>query len=828
MEALVRDLRVALRSLRRTPAFTITSVLILALAIGMASAMFTVFDALLLKRLPVQDQDRLVELSGVGRGAAASELPLSLEQYRRFSAQTRTLQSVAGFAHWRVVAEALYDGDRSLTLRESAVTANFFQVLGVRPALGRMLRPEDAHGWGSTAANATNLMMVISYDAWRRLFGGDSSVVGRRLQMPVMKWSLTITGVAPPGLDYPRGADGWIAANYQSLDLIARLAPGATPEAARSDYLTFVDNDPEYIKYFGKHTIGAQVHTFAQMVVGDVRPALVVLSGAVGLLLLLACVNIGNLQLLRAAARVRELAIRRAIGASAADLARQLVTENLVLAVAGGSLSLALAGLLLKTLLRQAPDGLPRADIIGLAGTPLAVSAVVTLLAGMLFGVAPSLGVLRFDLSSPLRSDTRSGTEGRRLRKVRQTLVAWQIALALVVLAGATLLGRSFARLAGLNLGYPTDHLAVLHLAMPWRPWVTRCGGDKPQFSAADTARVGECTARLLFDFHDRIMTRLRLLPDVVSISPVAVPPFLGPSVWMTKIAAEGQSATDAESNPWFGLEPVGPEFLRTLGVPILKGRGLSDADREGAPRVAVVTEGVARRLWPNQDVIGRRFHDFRQSAPDSLVTIVGVVPDLHYREHREATPTILRPFRQLAAQGTFVVRTRGALTTALPAMRRAVKDAEPDALVLSAASMDELIAPQLARPRFDAVLLSTFAVAALILAAIGLYGIMASAVAQQTRELGVRMALGATPERLRRMVLGQALRVTGVGAAVGLAAALAGSRLLTSLLFEVSPTDPVALLGACALLLAVAFVAALMPAQRAGRIDPAQMLRAE
>ncbi len=621
-----------------------------------------------------------------------------------------------------------------------------------------MLRPEDAQGWGSTAANATNLMMVISYDAWRRLFGGDSSVVGRRLQMPVMKWSLTITGVAPPGLDYPRGADGWIAANYQSLDLIARLAPGATPEAARSDYLTFVDNDPEYIKYFGKHTIGAQVHTFAQMVVGDVRPALVVLSGAVGLLLLLACVNIGNLQLLRAAARVRELAIRRAIGASAADLAR----------------------------------------------------------------------LLRFDLSSPLRSDTRSGTEGRRLRKVRQTLVAWQIALALVVLAGATLLGRSFARLAGLNLGYPTDHLAVLHLAMPWRPWVTRCGGDKPQFSAADTARVGECTARLLFDFHDRIMTRLRLLPDVVSISPVAVPPFLGPSVWMTKIAAEGQSATDAESNPWFGLEPVGPEFLRTLGVPILKGRGLSDADREGAPRVAVVTEGVAGRLWPNQDVIGRRFHDFRESAPDSLVTIVGVVPDLHYREHREATPTILRPFRQLAAQGTFVVRTRGALTTALPAMRRAVKDAEPDALVLSAASMDELIAPQLARPRFDAVLLSTFAVAALILAAIGLYGIMASAVAQQTRELGVRMALGATPERLRRMVLGQALRVTGVGAAVGLAAALAGSRLLTSLLFEVSPTDPVALLGACALLLAVAFVAALMPAQRAGRVDPAQMLRAE
>jgi predicted lysophospholipase L1 biosynthesis ABC-type transport system permease subunit len=296
----------------------------------------------------------------------------------------------------------------------------------------------------------------------------------------------------------------------------------------------------------------------------------------------------------------------------------------------------------------------------------------------------------------------------------------------------------------------------------------------------------------------------------------------------MSKVVAQGQSPADAERNPFFGLEPVGPEFLRTLDVPLLQGRGFTDADREGAAKVAIVTAGVARRLWPGEDAIGKRFHYAGENEPESLVTVVGVAPDLHYREHREATPTILRPFRQVLAQGTFVLRTRGALADALPAIRRAVIDDEPGAKVVSAESMDELIAPQLSAPRFNALLLSAFALAALVLAAVGLYGIMASAVAQQTRELGVRMALGATPERLRRMVLGQALKVAGIGAAAGLAAALAGSKLLTSLLFEVSPTDPGALLGACALLLSVASIAALVPAQRATRVDPAQVMRAE
>ena len=538
--------------------------------------------------------------------------------------------------------------------------------------------------------------------------------------------------------------------------------------------------------------------------------------------------NVGNLLLLRAAGRAHELGVRRAIGAGAVDVLRQLLTESGVLAVTGGVLGVGLGGVLLKALFRLAPAGLPRADLIGMAGAPVAVGGLVTALAVVLFGVVPSLGTLRFDLFSPLRSDNRSGTESRVQRKVRQALVATQIALALVLLAGAGLLGRSFARLAGLNLGYSIEQVSLLTLTLPWQPWATQCGWYGPLPTPVDTARAQVCLNQSAFDFHDRIMERLRVQPEIVSLSPVVLPPFLGPSAGMSRVVVEGQSDEEGKSNPFLGLDAVGPDFFRTLDIPILQGRGFTDADREGAPKVAVVTEGAARRLWPHQAALGRRFHYPGQSAPDSQMTVVGVIPDVRYKEYREATPTILRPYRQLDVEGLFVVRTRGSIAATLPAIRRAVRDVHPEADVVKAQAMDELIAPQLAQPRFHALLLSTFALAALVLAAIGLYGIMASAVAQQTRELGVRLALGATPAGLRTWVLRQALTVAGAGAVVGLLGALAGSRLLTSMLFEISPSDPVTLIGVSLLLLTVALLAAYLPARRATKIDPARALRAE
>ncbi len=822
---MLQYLRYALRSLSRTPTFTATAVLILGLGIGMASAVFTVFQAVVVRRLPVQDQDRIVELSGVAKGAAR-EVPLPLDPFRRFRQESRTLQSVGGFAHWGSVSAPVTDGDRPLLLRQATVTGNFFQVLGAAPTLGRLLRPEDEREYGPNAPNANALVAVLSYDAWRRLFGGDSAIIGRRLHLPELKWNATIVGVAPPGLDYPRGAELWTPNVYAGgMDVVARLAPGATLAAARADYLAFVKRDPDYVKAGLPDQIGARAEPLERMVLGDVKTALSVLTAAVATLLLLACINIGNLLLLRGAGRAQELAVRRALGAGPADIVKQLSAESAVLGVGGGVLGFGLARELLTLLLRLAPAGLPRLDMIRIAPAPLAIAGAATILAVLLFGLLPVVSTVRYDLSSQLRADARSGTEGRRLRAVRRALVASQIALALVLLSGAGLLVRSFARLSGLEMGFATSHLSVLGVSMPWDKWVASCGGAPPQADAVATNRFRKCMDGWTFQFHDQLVSGFRAIPGVEKASPVAVPPFLGPNVFMTRLMAAGQSEGESSANPWVGQDFVGPEYFEAMGLPILRGRGFTDADREGSPNVAVVTQSIAKRLWPGEAPIGKQV---RQAAGSPVITVVGLVGDIHFREHRQATPMIIRPYRQGLAQGSLVIRTRRDLAALLPAIRRAVQAVDPDAALVDARTMDDVIAPQLVQPRLNALLLSAFAFAAVLLAAIGLYGIMASAVSQQTRELGVRLALGATPDRLRAMILRQALTVAAAGALAGLLAALAGSRLLTTMLFEVSPTDPVALLGACGLLLAVALVAAYVPARRATKVDPMVALRYE
>jgi predicted permease len=330
------------------------------------------------------------------------------------------------------------------------------------------------------------------------------------------------------------------------------------------------------------------------------------------------------------------------------------------------------------------------------------------------------------------------------------------------------------------------------------------------------------------FNFHERFVAELERTAGASGASPVAVPPFLGSNVWLTRLVPEGQPEPDAAKSPWFGLDLVGPEYFRTLDLPILRGRGFTDGDREGTARIAVISEGVARALWPDQDVIGKRFHFPQQDSPDSLLTIVGLTRDLHFREYREPTPMVFRPFRQSFAQGYFVARTHAPLADELPSIRRALRDAEPRSTLVAATTLDELIAPELERPRFNALLLSLFALAALLIAGIGLYGIMASAVTQQRRELGVRMALGATKEQVRGLILRQALAIAALGGMCGLVGAGVGARLVESLLFEVRPADPVTLVGVSLLLLGVALLAAYLPARRATKIDPAVALRAE
>lgn len=796
MNRIRQDFRLALRGLRRAPTFAVTAVLILGLGIGMAVAMVTVFNAVLLRKLPVQDQDRVVVMWTYKDPAVEfGTLRRDVDEARRVS---RTMRDVGAVAHWGAAPAPLIDGDRALLMNRAVVSANFFDILGARPVLGRLLRPDDE----LAGAKPT---VVLSYGSWRREFGGDSGIIGRQLIEPYSQWRLEIIGVAPPGLDYPSGAGYWVSwqnPERMAVTVIARLAPNASAQMAVAEYLSIVKRQaPE------RALVGAHVFTFAQAVLGDVRPVLIVMTSAVALLLLIACVNVGNLLLLRATSRARELAVRRALGATYGDVVRQLLAETSCLAIAGGALGLVCSALLLRLLVAFAPAKLPRLDIIELAGTPVAVALLVTIVAMLIFGVVPTLIAARGDVAPTLRLEGRSGTETSKSRRVRHVLVGSQVALALVLLAGAGLLVRSLARLQRVDLGFTTDHLSIVAFSWPGARY--------------------DPMPKKLYPVGEQLMPRLRAIPGVRSVTPLVIPPFLGANVFIGRMDVKGQSRAEAESNPLVPMELGGADYFRTMGIPLLRGRGFLDSDNENATPVAVVSQAIAQRWWPNEDPIGKQIKFW---GPDTLAwrSVIGVAGDIRYRAIRDANPTVYLPWRQSYWQGMFALRTSVELVAILPAAKRELAAVDPLLNLWLTRTMDDLLDEPLAQPRLSATLLSAFGVVALLLAAIGLYGVMASLVREQTRELGIRMALGATRERVRGAVLRRALVMTTAGAVVGLAGALAASRLLTKLLYQVSPADPMTLLGVSALLIVVALAAAYIPARRATLIDPVKALRAE
>ncbi len=717
------------------------------------------------------------------------------DEARRVS---RTMRDVAALAHWGATPGPLVDGDRSIVLNRAVVSGNFFDVLGTRAALGRLLHSDDE-------LVGAKRVIVLSYQSWQREFAGDPATVGRYLLEPYSQQRYEIVGIAPPGLDYPVGAGyylSWANAGSMAVTVLVRLAPNATPLTARAEFLSIVQGQaPE------RQIVGAHVFSFADAVLGDVRPILIVMTAAVALLLLIACVNVGNLLLLRAASRVRELAVRRALGATFSNVLRLLLVETGCLAVAGGTLGLLCGAALLRVLVAFAPAKLPRSDVIALDGTPVVVCVGVTVFAVLVFGIAPSVIVARGNVASPLRLDARSGAETKGHRRVRHVLVASQVALALILLAGAGLLARSLARLQRVDLGFNSEHLSIVSFSWP--------------------ATRYDSIPKKLYPVGEQLMPRLRAIRGVLSVTPVVAPPFLGANVFIGRMDVEGQTRAETGTNPLVPMELGGAEYFRTMGIPLLRGRGFHDADNEHAPPVAVVSEAIARRWWPNEDPIGKRIKFW---GPDTLAwrTVVGVAGDIRYRELRAANASVYLPWRQSYWQASLAMRTSLELAAILPAVRRELAATDPQMNLWFTRTLDELLDAPLAQPRMSATLLSAFGLVALLLAAIGLYGVMASFVREQTRELGIRMALGATQQRVRGAVLRRALIVTSAGAAVGLAGALATSQLLTKLLYHVSPTDPATLVGVSALLIGVAFVAAYLPARRATQIDPVKALRAE
>jgi putative ABC transport system permease protein len=806
------DIRLALRGFRRTPGFFATAVIILGVGIGASAAMFAVFRTVLVKTLPVRDQDRIVVMWTYRTpGSDYAPDPKLLAPFRQSS---RTLSGFAGVVHWGATTAPFSIGDRTFAMKQGMVTANFFDVLEARPLLGSFFHRDDEESAFAPLGvddRSVQRKIVIAYDAWRKQLGGDSSVIGKQVVDPATKWTYTIVGVAPPGLAYPAGVDfwipmrgGWTATN--SVFVVGRLAPGATLAGARAEYIAFTERaDPNY------KITGAHAATFTETIVGNVRPVLGILIAAVALLLLIACLNVGNLLLFRASGRTREFAVRRALGARFSDIAWQLLVESALLAAAGGFLGLLLATTLIRNAGLIAPHNLPRLDEVRLASAPIVPAIAVTAITVLLFGVLPTLLIAGGNVASPLRLGARTGHESRGRRLVRHTLVASQIALALVMLAGAALLARSLGRLQGDDIGFDHEHVMAVSFTPDW---------------ARDT------TPKMITDVAQRIERRLATIPGIISSTPIVVPPMVGTGVWQVRFTKSGQSSDEAASNATTSGDVIGPGYFRTFGIPIVRGRGFTDADDGSAPLVMIVNESFARLYWPNEDALGKQLQ--MPAAGGAVVggngwrTVVGVAKDAHIRVLRESSPIAYLPVGQGVWQGYFAIRSTEPPAALTPMIRSAVAEVAPTTKLYDLRSMDDVLAPSLAEPRLGTMLMTSFGLVALLLAAIGLYGVMASLVRDQTREIGIRIALGASVGRVRSEVLRRAGIVAGVGVAAGLAGALATSRVLSTLLFGVSPADPVSLGGACLVLLLVAALAAYIPARRATRVDPVQALRAE
>ena len=812
MDTLINDLTFALRVLRRNATFAASVVVTLAVGIGAATAMFGVVNGVLLTRLPIHDQGRVMVLRKEQLVGNETLVPFSVGDLRNFAAQTRTLEAVAGAQYDGAWPATMRDGDRVLSPNTAVVSGNFFTTLGMRATFGRTLMESDDVVGGDA--------IVISHALWLRAFGGDSAVVGRVIHGAGRGNAFRIVGVMPRGFAFPGNAEVWVPAvtvipgaasneGQWPYNLVGRMRAGVSAEQVRAELAAFlarkayVPGEPRDVR--------ASVRSIESLIVGDVKPALLALAGAVALLLGLANVNVANLFLVRGLGRRRELAVRAAIGAGGWRIARLMATEAVVLPTLGGLAGLAVAAWLLRLVVSLAPAELPRTDAIRVDLAVAAATGVMVVVSALAFSLWPAIAVSRQrDLHNVLRSGARTGAADVGSRRARSFLVVAQVALAIVVLVGAGLLGRTLSVLQHLDMGFASDELSTVELSLP-----ESITSSRPRLDA----------------FYGAVTERLATMPGMSSATVVLVPPFSGRNGWDAFFTAEGQTARDAAANPALDFQPVLPSYFSTMGIPIRRGRGIAATDREGTALVAVVSRSFAERAWPRQDPIGKRFKFGHADAPSPWTSVVGVVDDVRYRELTYPRPVVYVAWAQQTDKPplSFVV-ARGAAGHALAArdVDRLVRELEPRVLVTSVATMRQRLTTSLARPRFDAMVLGVFAAVAFVLAAVGVYGVIAALVRQRTPEIGIRLALGAQPGEVRWMVMRSGLGLAGAGVVAGLAASLAATRVLGAELYGVHPADPLTMSAASLALLVAAALACGVPARAASRVDPLTALKAE
>jgi predicted permease len=803
VDSLMLDLRYAVRTLTKSPGFTLIAILTLALGIGANTAIFSVVSAVLLRPLPYPDADRIV-LVWSSRGAQPQTL-MSIPAFHDWAARNHTFEAM-GIA--RMQSVNLTGNDAPDRLTGNFVTASTLRILGAHAALGRLFTPEETtEGTGQPVA-------VLSFATWRARFGGDPQIVGRTLVLNgrphvvigVTDSSFTDTfgqlDVWLPITSAPNPA--WFTRAAPNVWGVGRLKPGVALEAAQRDLSAVAARlATEYPATDGGS--GAVVVRLHDAVVGPVRPALLLLLAFVGVVLLIACANVANLQLARATARRSEMSMRAALGAGRSRLVRQLLTESLVLAVVGGGLGLLLAHWEVAGLVAVAPAGLSQYGVVGLDARVLLFVGAVMLGSGLLFGAAPALHASRVSLSDALRMRTAGGSGGGALG-ARNAFVGVQLVLSIVLLVCAGLLTRSLAALQRVEAGFDPDRLLTAEFRLPSVKY-----GSPEKISA----------------FMSQAITAIRAVPGVRAAALIRSVPLSGN--WAsTSFVPDTHPELTAAAAPVAEANVATDGFFSAMGIPLLEGRDFDAGDRAGSQPVVIVNTALARQMWPGQSAVGRRLKIL--GPPDVWATVVGVAGDVKQLTMREpSTAQIYGPVEQ--QPGIFasvVARTAGDPMALVAAVRAAIWSVDRDQPVWKFRSMASLVSGDLAMPRFTMALTGAFAVLALLLAAIGVYGVMSYAVAQRTREVGIRMALGAQTGQVVGMVLRRGLRIVGWATGLGVVASLGASRLLRTQLFGVSAADPLTLVAACVVLTGVAVVACWLPARRAARVDPVVALREE
>jgi putative ABC transport system permease protein len=802
MESVWQDLRYGIRVLLKKPGFTIVAVLTLALGIGANSAIFSVVNSVLLRPLPVKDPDQLVRIyeTFLPSGYGTVSVP-NLKDWRE---QNDLFTQLAAYTYDNF---SLMGKDNPERISGAPVSANFFEVLGVPPLIGRtFLEGEDQQG--------NNRVVVLSYQLWQRNFGGDAGILGRNV--PIGGENFTVIGVMPASFRFPfRSTELWVPLVFSpsqvsnrgshAFFVLGRMKPGVTLDKAKEQMISIARGIEQQ---FPDQQTGRSVMLvlLQEEIVSNIRPALMVLLGAVGFVLLIACTNVGNLLLARAAGRRKEIAIRTALGAGRWRIIRQLLTESLLLSIAGGVLGLLIAIWGVQLLVALAQNYLPRAHEVGLDWRVVLFTLSVSLLAGIGFGLVPALQVSKIEVQGVLKEGTGGNSPGQNW--LRGLLVVAEIGSAMVLLIGAGLMIKSFLHLQQLEPGLNPENVLTLRFSLP-----------EAKYNSTQTVA----------NFHQQILERVSALPGVESAGAINLLP-IQDTGFNGGVSLEGQDPFPPGQEPLAEFRSTSPDYFKTFKIPLIAGRFFSSQDQENTEPVTIINQALAKKLLPNEDPIGKRI----KSGVSKLATIVGVVGDVKQSGLlRQPMPEIYYPFTQaqtltLTRNMSLVVRSSSDPDSLVSAIRSEVRAIDPAQPIFNVKKMEEVISGSISYHRLNMILLGGFAAIAMLLAMLGIYSVMSYTVIQNTREIGIRMALGAQRMDVLRLILGHGFILAIIGIGIGLAGAFGLMRLMESLLFGVTATDPLTFILVSLLLLVVSLLACYIPARRAMRVDPMVALRYE